>query len=203
MPRINSLVSRNGGTYQLTGKPVTFRAVKHDWTNLVDGPVLDYLQGRGISYKTLVTCHVQEKDNEWYVFLCQTLKNQTCMAEYVSIHRVDGKKKSYITKDTPFLLWGMNFQLTENILPDSWIIITEGKMDAMSYIQQGLRAVSIPTGAENDKWIENCWKWLDQFTCIYLSYDMDEAGQTAVHKVAARLGLERCKLVVIAAQGCE
>lgn len=78
------------------------------------------------------------------------------------------------------------------------IVITEGEWDAMAYYTQGIESLSIPAGAgagEKLKWIELEWDRLEQFDTIYLSYDMDQAGQAPLRDVIARLGHHRVRVI--------
>lgn len=80
------------------------------------------------------------------------------------------------------------------------IVITEGEWDAMSYSEQGIPALSIPAGAgagEKLKWIELEWEHLERFDTIFLSYDMDKAGQDALPHVISRLGHHRCRVIAL------
>jgi twinkle protein len=76
------------------------------------------------------------------------------------------------------------------------VIVTEGEFDAIAFTEMGFpNVLSVPTGAEafSDEWI-------DDFECfhqIYLSYDMDEAGQRGMLKVAEKLGRYRCFNVLL------
>ncbi len=75
------------------------------------------------------------------------------------------------------------------------LLICEGEIDALSWSVMGVAAVSVPNGAQGHTWIENDFESLERFDDIYLSFDMDEAGQKGAQEVADRLGRERCKLV--------
>lgn len=71
------------------------------------------------------------------------------------------------------------------------VIVTEGEFDAMAFTQMGFpNVLSVPNGAEafSDEWIDD----LEQFSQIYLSYDMDEPGRRGALKVADKLGRYRC-----------
>lgn len=75
------------------------------------------------------------------------------------------------------------------------VIICEGQIDAMTWTQAGLYALSVPDGVASDEWIDFDWDNLQQFDTIYLAYDNDEPGQKAVARVARRLGIARCLTV--------
>ena len=77
------------------------------------------------------------------------------------------------------------------------LTITEGEFDCMALVQYGLKNItSLPSGTQDQKWIENEWEWLEKFTTIYLCMDNDTAGNTAVSLLVSRLGRWRCKSVV-------
>ena len=77
------------------------------------------------------------------------------------------------------------------------IAITEGEIDAMSLHQVGIPALSVNAGAGNHQWIESDWARLDRFSEILVFFDNDEAGDKGAREIMRRLGLERCKRVVI------
>ena len=71
-------------------------------------------------------------------------------------------------------------------------ISVTGNCDTMSVFESGYsNVVSIPSGTENKKFIEECWDWLEQFDKIILWYDNDAPGIKARKEVANRLGTWR------------
>jgi twinkle protein len=100
-------------------------------------------------------------------------------------------KKFSQEKDAEPTLYGID------VVPDNAkeIIICEGEMDALSWAAYGYYAVSIPSGASDTRWIENDFKWLEKFKTIYISMDMDAAGQNSVMAIARRLGVWRTKSI--------
>ncbi len=78
------------------------------------------------------------------------------------------------------------------------VVITEGEPDAMAYAQSGFPALSVPMGAgdgNKQAWLDYDFDRLEQFDTIYLSMDMDKAGQDSVPYIANRLGLHRCRII--------
>lgn len=76
------------------------------------------------------------------------------------------------------------------------IYITEGEIDALTSIDQGIKnVVGITTGAGSfdPSWIDQ----LQAIKKIILCYDPDEAGQKGAREVARRLGYDRCFNVVL------
>ncbi len=75
------------------------------------------------------------------------------------------------------------------------LVICEGEMDALSWRAFGFWAVSVPSGAKSQGWIELCTPWLERFEQIHLSFDEDAAGRSVVAEIAVRLGIERTGMV--------
>ena len=80
------------------------------------------------------------------------------------------------------------------------VAICEGEIDAMTLHQVGVPALSVNAGAGNHQWIENDWDRLDRFSEILVFFDNDEAGEKGAKEVMRRLGIERCKQVVLPAK---
>jgi twinkle protein len=179
----------------------TFKKPKMDWEEL-DGPVYKYLtETRKIPEEILDAYEVKMSNHPTiglsYVFLYRHPRSpDVCLAFYCALERdAEGKKSERRSVDGLDALFGIKAAHKGNRLDPSEIIITGGQIDAMSYAAQGMRAVSVPSGEGNMKWIEINWDWLQQFKTIYLSWDMDPAGRTAVEAVAGRLGMARCKII--------
>jgi twinkle protein len=75
------------------------------------------------------------------------------------------------------------------------VVICEGELDAIAWHAYGFPALSVPTGAGACAWIEGEFDALAAFDSIYLSMDMDAAGQKAIPELCERLGRERVKVV--------
>lgn len=76
------------------------------------------------------------------------------------------------------------------------VLITEGETDCLSAYSNGIRwAVGVTVGAKsiNHEWIDQ----LDRFERIYICFDTDIDGRRGAHKLAKRLGEERCYNVVL------
>jgi len=76
------------------------------------------------------------------------------------------------------------------------VIVCEGEFDAIAYDQMGFpNVVAVTCGADTfrDEWIDD----LEGFDMVYISYDMDEAGQRGAEKVADKLGRYRCLNVLL------
>ncbi|MEZ0388762.1 MAG: AAA family ATPase [Verrucomicrobium sp.] len=71
------------------------------------------------------------------------------------------------------------------------VLLCEGQIDAMSWAQWGVAALSIPNGT-GMAWIEYEWDHLALFDHIYLAFDSDAAGLEIQERVCERLGRHRC-----------
>ena len=99
--------------------------------------------------------------------------------------------KEWQEPDTRPILFGMD--LCDFSMP---LIITEGEIDALSLREAGVtNVVSVPSGCENLKWIEECWDWLEKFDSITIFGDNDAPGRQMVNHLVKRLGESRCKII--------
>lgn len=165
----------------------------------VQSRVMEYLSGRGLTVKSVGAYQIAELDKlgkeagPWIVFPFKR-GDELVFLKYLHLDRQEGKKKVRAEADCEPCLMGWQV-----IPPRSrFVAITEGEIDAMSLYECDIPALSVPFGAgtgDKNAWIENDWERLEQFTEIFLCFDQDEAGRTAVKDVATRLGLHRCKIV--------
>src|SRR5690606_1191767 len=75
------------------------------------------------------------------------------------------------------------------------VVLTEGELDALSWAAYGYPAMSVPYGGgkgAKQQWIESEYDRLDRFERIYVSTDMDKAGDEAAEEIVSRLGRHRC-----------
>ena len=183
---------RNGGHFETAAK---------NYAKLnPDGPVFRYLtEERKLGPAILSQYRVCEHKEQAAMCFAQVTdsKRAVVFAKYVAIQRApDGKKREWSDpKGAHPGLWGKYAVDSEN----GEVVITEGKIDALSIAELGFDAVSMPNGAKNDDWIERDWRWLEQFRSIILCFDQDDAGATGLEKsypkLIARLGRHRCRIV--------
>jgi len=107
-------------------------------------------------------------------------------------HKIRSEDKKFMqsSKDAEPCLFGWQV-----IQDEREVIICEGEIDALSWYTYGYKALSVPFGAGNNQWIENDWEELERFEEIYLSFDMDRAGQKAIPEIIKRLGVHRVKII--------
>ena len=79
-----------------------------------------------------------------------------------------------------------------------YLICCEGEIDCMSLVQYGCENVtSMPSGIDDLRFIENEWEFLDKFKEIFIIVDTDEAGQRGAKNLISRLGIWRCRNVIL------
>ena len=78
-------------------------------------------------------------------------------------------------------------------------VIVEGEIDAMSFYEAGIFALSVPRGGgkddKQDAWLEQEWEHLQAFDAVYLALDTDGEGKKATKHIANRIGLHKCYVV--------
>lgn len=128
------------------------------------------------------------------VFPCFSPSGQWVNSSYRGLQlNEDGSKNVFQDKGCAPCLFGWQ-SLTEADYASRSILICEGHIDAMTWRQWGIPALSVPNGNGNT-WIDTEWDNLEVFETIYLSYDMDGKTASAMHKAISRLGHHRCMIV--------
>lgn len=162
--------------------------------NDINGVALEYMAKRGISEDTCryVGLGCDHNGNVAYQF--HDLTGKIVTVKYRPSHAVKhGEPKYFYQKnaDTCPILYNI-----DRIDPTKPILLCEGMNDAISCIEAGFTNVaSIPSGANDDNWINFNYEFLDQFKDIILWFDNDEAGESGAKKVIPRLGEYRIKIV--------
>lgn len=157
--------------------------------------VYDYLTtSRGILPETLVAFRIaeqrREEDPSQIVF--PYIRNgEILLLKWQNVERSSGGKKIIkTTKDSEPCLFG--WQALSDSARD--VVICEGEIDAMTWHQMGIPALSIPRGCQDLSWVETEYPSLERFETIYLAYDSDEPGIEGAKKASERLG-ERCRII--------
>lgn len=157
-------------------------------------PIHEYFNKRGISDDTLEYLGIGSDGHGNAVFNYYDDNDVLTMVKYRparTVHKGEPKMWCQKDADTSPLLFNMN---RVNVAQP--LLITEGEADTASAIEAGwFNVVSIPLGAHNTHWIEECWEWLEQFESIIIAFDNDEAGQKARKDVIYRLGTWRTKYI--------
>ena len=153
-----------------------------------------YLKLRGISKETADSVAVEQDEKGNLVFQYFDIEDTLTNVKYRPSHKVEkGSVKTWFQKDCDkkHILFNMN-----RINPTQPLLITEGEIDCMTAIECGFKnAVSVPMGAGNTQWIEECWEWLEKFDTIIICADNDKAGEKMKDECVTRLGAWRTQIV--------
>jgi twinkle protein len=189
----------NGG---LNGKD--YKVVEYKKTTL-PGNVIEYFKSRGISSGTLEQESIGFENSGgkgWIKFpyyhnsVCVNVKYRTSTKDF---RQEKGGKK---------VLYRLDKIRTST---KSTLIITEGEIDALSFVEAGYEATSIPDGAPtpnaktfNTKFdfLNNTETIFDKYKKIIIAGDNDEPGQGVIQELGRRIGFERC-FVVKYPDGCK
>ena len=166
-----------------------------NYTKLSD-KLVKWFEGRGISQKTLLTYKISEKKE----YLPQTEKEENCIVfpferkgELINLKFRDGKKNFKLSSGAE-LIW-YNY---DAILKHEEIIICEGEIDALSFIQAGFdNVISVPNGANIGKmeYFDSSFDDLNKLKSFIIATDNDVKGVELKNDLIRRLGMERCKTV--------
>jgi twinkle protein len=157
------------------------------------------LDERGINERTLNKFQVAQsvdRGGTWWGAPIFDEEGQCRMVKHTNLARTGNKKHIFSTQPPFHAPFGLPLVGDS----DKSLIICEGEIDAMSIYQtlkdKRIPVISVPS-ASNHQWIENCWATLSRMETIFIASDMDDAGENMFITLSKRLGVERCKRVVI------
>lgn len=104
-----------------------------------------------------------------------------------------GPQKSFkMVSGAELIFWNADL-----ITQSDEIIIVEGEIDALSFIQAGFKnTISVPNGAgKNLEYLDNCIELFKAVKKIYIATDQDTKGIELKTELIRRLGAERCYVV--------
>ncbi len=161
------------------------------------GAMVDWFAKRGITRETMNMFKISErthKDGKIDIVFPYIYKDGD-KAVHLKFRPLHSKKDMYTSKDTKHCLFGWHL-----VSPQAReIVLTEGEIDAMTLVQRGVNALSVPNGGgeagKQDAWIDIDYESLLDFETVYLALDGDEVGKKAAEYIADRLGRHRCKMV--------
>lgn len=179
-------------------KPVYARP---EWRNITDleDDVLKFFTDRGISQRTVN----QAKISQGRTFFPQLEKEAKAIefnyfrdGELINV-KYRGPKKSFkLYKDAELIFYNL-----DSMKDMDYVIITEGEMDALSYMEVGYESViSVPNGAAGKgqqrlTYLDNCIDLFDNVETIFIATDDDEPGRMLQEELARRLGKIKCRKV--------
>lgn len=153
--------------------------------------IVEYFAGRKISEETLNAYGVSSDKHGNIVFPFYLESDPIFVKHRIPRTPQKNEPKEWADPDTRPILFGMNLCSF-----DQPLVITEGMIDTLSLYEAGVRnVVSVPSGCENMRWIEECWDWLERFDKIVIFGDNDLPGRQMVSQLVKRLGEARCSIV--------
>ncbi len=169
----------------------------------VGAKALAWFASRGISEQTLRALNVTE-GLEW---MPQTGKAENTVQfnyyrgeELVNVKYRTGRKEFKLVSGAELLPYNINA-----IGGTTECIITEGEMDALSFVECGrLDVVSVPNGANaNLEYLDDYLEqYFDDKQVIYIAVDTDTKGVVLRDELMRRFGAERCRVVEYG-EGCK
>jgi twinkle protein len=170
--------------------------IRPEWQNNTDlsDKAVKYFENRGISQFTLR----QMKITTGFDWMPQFNKevdtihfNYFRNDELINI-KYRGPQKSFkIYKDAELIFYNI-----DSIKDSKEAVIVEGEIDALSYFEVGIRNVlSVPNGAKNFQFLDNCFDELERIEKVYIAVDTDEPGMLLRDELIRRIGAERCLLI--------
>jgi len=159
-----------------------------------DGIAFNFLTSiRKLKTETLSAFQVGT-DNRSIVFPCISPEGTLVNRSYRTIPKPGEKKEVRQDKGCAPCLFGWQ-ALPVAAYESRTVLLAEGQIDAMTWHQWGIPALSIPAGS-GQTWINFEWDNLAIFDKILIAFDQDQAGQRNADSVIARLGPYRCFLVI-------
>lgn len=173
---------------------------KPEWKNKTDlsDKSVKYFQGRMISQATLIEMKIYS-DNEYMPqFKDKKSVEVMCFPYFRKGSLVNikfrGPEKSFKMVSNAELIW-YNFDCIEL---NTEIIICEGEIDALTFIENGYKnVISVPNGASNKNadYLDSSIDLFNHITKIYLATDVDSKGIELKDELIRRFGAERCMSV--------
>lgn len=168
-----------------------------EWKNNTElsDKLVKYFEGRMISQTTLIEMKIYS-DVEWMPqfqkeveVMCFPYSRQ---GKLINV-KYRGKNKSFKLVSNAELIW-YNF---DSIAEAKEIIICEGEIDALTFIENGFKnVVSVPNGAKSKSdFLDSAIPELKHVEKVYLATDVDTPGIELRDELSRRIGAERCFLV--------
>lgn len=171
-------------------KPIKADVKEFDKPNIKTRPLsekfIEYMEKRKLKKETLEAWKVVEgtwQNRPVYVFQYFDENNELVYVTYRGYGKGGSGIKGGCEPNTKSILWGM-WQIDK----EKPVVITEGQIDAMCVWQSGYKnVVSVPSGANNFQWIDNCWDWLQDIEEFIVFADNDMPGLKMADTLKRRL----------------
>jgi len=179
-------------------KMETINYIKPIWHNRtgINTKVVKWFENeRKISQATLIKMKISDTEE----FFPQIEKNQSCIEfnyfknnELINIKYRTGNKLFKLHKGSELIFY--NYDM---LIDNKEIIIVEGEIDCLSYIESGYdNCISVPAGANINKnnlqYLDSCIDLFDGIEKIYIATDNDIPGINLKNELSRRFGFEKC-----------
>lgn len=178
--------------------------VKPKWTNRTDlsDNVVKWFEKRGISQITLRIMKISEGKEMMHSNKTGKYTEMNTIqfpffrdGEVVDVKYRSGAKDFKLYKDAERIFYNL-----DSIKYSKEVVIVEGEMDALSFIESGImNVVSTPNGSTlgnvNLSYLDRCIEYFENKEKIYLALDDDEPGRNVSKEFIRRLGANKCLLV--------
>lgn len=162
--------------------------------NSIDSDSTNFLISRGISNIDLISSNITS-GVKWF----RDLKKESKAIGFI-YKDANGKPiaiKWRAINEKAFTQEGPSEYLYLNDIVDkaeSYIIITEGELDAIAYKSIGLNAVSVPNGAsiKSDDSLWNFREYIKSIGRVYIASDNDDAGNKLANSLSSTIGRHKC-----------
>lgn len=154
----------------------------------------EWIEGRGISADLAEKFGLStvQKDGKAWLAVPYVERGTTVNHKY----RLISEKRHQMDKGARLTLWNHDCLLDDSKKP---VVICEGEWDALTAIQAGFRAVSVPNGSSGtDGRLDYLWDARDLLNRVehfILATDSDDAGIKLRENLVAHLGADRCSFV--------
>lgn len=154
----------------------------------------EWIEGRGISVELAEKFGLTtvQKDGKAWLAVPYVERGQITNHKY----RLISEKRHQMDKGARLCLWNHDCLLEESNKP---VVICEGEWDALTALQAGCRAVSVPNGASGaDGRLDYLWDardLLNRVESFIIATDNDDAGLKLRENLVAHLGADRCSFV--------
>jgi len=166
-----------------------------EWKNItqLSDKAVRYFEGRTISQKTLNEMRVYSDVEFMPQFQKQV--NVICFpyfrGEMLVNIKYRGPEKSFkLYQGAELIFWNIDCF-------SSYVVIVEGEIDLLSFIEAGEKnVISVPAGANKTlEYLDECYDRFDKCSKIYLAVDQDKKGIELRDELSRRLGQEKCLIV--------
>lgn len=167
------------------------------WTNKTEltDKAVRYFESRMIRQEVLIKMRVYT-DNE---FMPQFSKevDVICFPYFFNDKLINikyrGPQKSFkMVSGAELIFWNIDC-----LAKSDEVIIVEGEIDALTFIQAGFEnTMSVPNGANNNlEYLDSCIAMFEGIKKVYIATDQDTKGIELKSELIRRLGPERCYVV--------